>query len=218
MATSSAVSALGLLVKMLDGMEDDPTEPWHACRPPAWCSEVDHVSLSLINRQLPHVYTNPDAGLPDVGLVLHDNLRIECAMVVDGGTLMRVHGGCDRCTCGEPDCSTSTWCVYRPHQLGAFLSAHLTETCISGRPCREIHNEVVVLKSDYEARLPHAIRAFFCVRSQECAEARAMRDHFVSAYLPKHRRIADELPVLRYLGGEDGFVDARDRESESRHV
>ena len=79
-------------------------------------------------------------------------------------------------------------------------------------------DEVVVLKSDYEARLPHAIRAFFCVRSQECAEARAMRDHFVSAYLPKHRRIADELPVLRYLGGEDGFVDARDRESESRHV
>ena len=183
-------------------MEDDPSAPWHACRPPAWCQDVDHVSFSLISQRLPHVYANPHSPQADVGFVLDDdNVSIACAMVVDGGTVMSAHGGCDRCTCGEPGCG---WCVYRQHQLGAFVTAHLTQTCSGGQPCRDIYNEVVVLKDAYEARLPHSIRAFFCVRTPECAEAFAVRDRFVAAY-PLHLEVG-RLPVLRYVGAQRGFV------------
>jgi hypothetical protein len=63
-----------VLVKMLDGLEDDTDEPWHACRS-AWCaSNVDHVSVSLINAAMPAVYMDPGERAPtstrDVGFVL----------------------------------------------------------------------------------------------------------------------------------------------------
>lgn len=196
--------------QVLDGMEDDPTEPWHACRAPAWCGGVDHISLSLINAQLPHLYSetaDAPSDQPDVGLVLSDGVRIACAMVVDGGTVMAAHGGCDRCTCGTQGCG---WCVYREHQLAAFVDAHLSETCKDGVPCRELYNEVVVLKEAYEASLPHSIRAFFCVHTPECTAARAVRERFVAAFVaayPSLADTADSVPVLHYAGAKRGFVE-----------
>ena len=43
-------------MKMIDGMEDEADEPWHACTT-GWCAAVDHVSLSLVNSALPNVFT-----------------------------------------------------------------------------------------------------------------------------------------------------------------
>jgi len=158
---------------VIDGMEDEAAQPWRACLT-GWCGFVDHVSFSLVNAQLPHMYT--EAGnKPDVGFVLGANMSFDCAMVQDGGTIMDERGGCDRCTCGDPGC---WWCVYRRHQVGAFVHSHLTSWC-NGQPCSNLYNEVVMPKVDYEAALPHSIRAVFCTRSATCDDARDVHTRFL---------------------------------------
>ena len=127
----------------------------------------------------------------DVGFVLSADVRFECASVYDGGTMSAAHGGCDRCTCGTPDCY---WCVYRGHQLGDFVRAHLGAD-------RMQYNEVVILAAEYEALLPHAIAAVLC-RGWDCGDARGVRARFLEAYGLK----AAEVPLVRY-SSSSGFVE-----------
>jgi len=122
---SDDLAEAGLLVKVIDGMEDEAAQPWHACLT-GWCGFVDHVSFSLVNAQLPHMYT--EAG-------------------------------------NKPD-------------VGAFVHSHLTSWC-NGQPCSNLYNEVVMPKVDYEAALPHSIRAVFCTRSATCDDARDVHTRFL---------------------------------------
>ena len=56
------------------------------CHNPITIHTVDHVSVSLINKDMPHLYTNVNDGR-DVGFIFTDDLRFECAMTDDGGTV-----------------------------------------------------------------------------------------------------------------------------------
>ena len=118
--------------------------------------------MSLVNAQLPHIYTNPSAALADIGFVMSDNVTFECAMTYDGGTVMDEHGGCaGRCVCGQPMCY---WCVYLQSQISDFLGACLHDEC-NGGPCRDTYNEVVAIKQSCAPTRcrtraqPHATRA-----------------------------------------------------------
>ena len=93
---SSVLDEAGLVIKVVDGMEDRPGMPWRA-------SSVDHVSASLVNRQIPFVYSD-EVGTEanaNVGLVLSSDMRFECAMTSDSGSIGAYHGRCDMATCGE---------------------------------------------------------------------------------------------------------------------
>lgn len=188
---ASHLASAGLLVKVVDGMEDDAWQPWHACRS-GWCSTVDHVSASVINHDLPHIYADVHDDL-HVGFVLAATLDFHCSMLQDGGTVMNYHGGCEaRCTCGQPGCY---WCVYQPSQLREFVRDHMAGD-------RTTYNEVVILKEAWEAALPGSIEAVFCVHSDGCHQAREVHRRFLEAY----GLSASDVPLLRYLH-ERGFMD-----------
>ena len=68
--------------------------------------------------------------------------------------------------------------------------------------CRDEYNEVVIKKRVYEAQLPHAIAAVFCVRSRECAQARERHNSFLQTY-----SLSGEQVPLLYYDYADGFVD-----------
>lgn len=192
---SGEIAHAGLLVKMMDNMADDWDEPWHACRPPAWCSGTDHVSASLVNRRLPHLYTEEHPGPPDVGFVLSPRVTFYCAMVADGGTISAPHGGCDeRCTCGAPDCY---YCVFHPEQLADFVRAHEREAPAS-------YSEVVILREVWEGALPASIEAVICTRLSDCTAARDVHRRFLLAY----QLSGAQVPLLRY-SPEDGFTQVR---------
>ena len=182
------MSEAGLLVKVADGMEDDGYEPWHACRPEDWCGHVDHVSLSLINHNLPHVYANPNQETTDVGFVLKSDIGFYCAMIQDGGTVMEPAGGCDnRCECNSGFGCAGDWCVYHSHQLFDFVR-DTTEWNADD------YNEVVIMKTDWEAALPHSIEAVFCIRTATCDQARDVHARFLSTY----GLTAQEVPLVHY--------------------
>ena len=170
-------------------MEDDVAEPWHACRT-GWCAGVDHVSVSLVNQDLPYVYAQKHSEL-HVAFVLSADTSFECAMVVDGGTVMTAKGGCTRPTC------PGGWCVYRPNQVADFVRAHLSEVC-GNDWCRDTYNEVVILKGDWEDVLPHSILAVACLRTDPddddgCQAARDVHARFLDAY----GRSAGNVPLVR---------------------
>ena len=152
------------------------------------CTVADHVSVSLINRDLPHTYADVHQEL-HVAFLMRASTRFECASVTDGGTVMIEHGGCDRPTC------PGGWCVYRFSQLAAFMQAHMDNEVPSNGP----YNEVVILKDDWERMLPGSIEAVACVNDRgegDCDEARRIHGAFLSAY----RLSAREVPLVRYRG------------------
>lgn len=201
---ASTLREAGVLIKVVDGMEDEPSTPWHACLT-GWCAGVDHVSASLINRKLSHTYNEIHPELSVAFVLKADAVAVECAMLDDGGTVMVERGGCSRPTC------PGGWCVYRfPGQLGAFVHAHLTQDfCASADgPCRETYSEVVILKSEWEAMLERGgIQAVACLRNGDtpadstCDEARDVWRRYLSAY----GLSAAQVPLVRYLGAEVGF-------------
>ena len=191
---SASIREAGLLVKVLDGHEDDASEPWHACLS-GWCAGIDHVSGSLINRALPHLYHDLNGldAIPNmnVGFVLAEHMQFDCATTSDSGTAVLFHGGCDRCSCLE----CGGWCVWRWSQLDHFVRASVDDTATP-------FNEVVFQKPYWEAQLPGAIRAVICVRDRaRCDAARDVHVRFVAAY----GLDADRAPALAYYDEEQGF-------------
>lgn len=197
---------------MVDDVEDAVREPWHACRT-AWCrGAIDHVSMSLINREMTAVY--PD-GKRDVGFVLDATVLqpvIACAMTTDGGTSTARLGGCEsRCTCG-PGCRD--WCVYRRWQIESFARASMSriQPCLagqSGAACDRPYTEIVIPTTDWEAALPASIAAVMCLQGGLCAEARAVHNSLLSAY----GITSAQVPLVHYQRTEPelGFADISDR-------
>jgi hypothetical protein len=173
---------------VLDGHEDDAAMPWHACLT-GWCASTDHVSGSLINQRMPHLYSDMTGGqTPNVGFVIADHVQFDCAMVGDGGSVAVPRGGCGRCTCGQ----CNGWCVYRTAQLADFVRASTASNQ---------YNEVVIPKDSWEELLPGAIRAVMCIRERaSCAQARSVRERFLAAY----QLDAASVPFVFY-DQHDGF-------------
>jgi hypothetical protein len=198
---SSRMAEAGILIKVVDGMEDETNAPWHACIT-GWCSSVDHVSTSLINRQLPVTYQAVHPELHVAFLLRPDAVTFECAMLEDGGTVMSEAGGC----ASRPLCPGS-WCVYPPAQLEQFVRAHLDEgfCATAGLPCRETYSEIVILKPEWERMLERGgIEAVACLSDDHehdgCHEARDVWRRYLAAY----GLSADQVPLVRYRG-EAGF-------------
>ena len=96
MHDGSTLDEAGLLIKIVDGMEEQPDQPWHACLTD-WCAYVDHVSGSLVNRRIPYLYSDEvnRAANQYVGFVLASDVRFACAFSSDLGSIQLHRGGCD---------------------------------------------------------------------------------------------------------------------------
>ena len=88
-------------------------------------------------------------------------------------------------------------CVFRGHQLVDFVNAALASS--GGSPSSAWYNEVILLKRDYEALLPHAVEAVVCFgRTWDCAAARRVRESFLTAYKMTSSTERAHVPLLRY--------------------
>lgn len=128
----------GLIIKVVDGMEDQGYTPWHACLTD-WCGYVDHVSASLVNQQLPALYHDQVNGAADpaVGFVLAGDVRFECAFTSDLGSIQLARGGC-----GGNSWGGNAWL---PNQLAGFLEACTHDDHTD-------YNEVIFLKVSFRSQ------------------------------------------------------------------
>lgn len=157
------------MIKVVDGHEDEPTQPWRPCTTIDWCRGFDHVSGSLINTDQPHYFD--DGGIRNVGFAMIPEMNFSCAMTSDAGSAYVYRGGCDRCTCQECD----GWCVWRWRQLAAFVQASAADSAL--------YNELIWSKADWQARLPNSIQAVMCIRDRnDCTDARSTHASLLHAY------------------------------------
>ena len=116
--SSNDVAAAGILIHQLDGIDlgdlrDDfgrPKKPWMPC--PAtgmtWCSDIgDRMSASIINAQLPHLFSDVAAGF-----IINPQAKMLCSFPKDGGTMSYT------CTADEPGCVP-----------GCYGAGHLRKGC-----------------------------------------------------------------------------------------
>ena len=166
---------------MFDNLEDGH-EAWHVCRS-GWCAgQVDHMSCSLINHELPALFGY------GVGFVLAPATEFVCGYSYDGGTQGRYMGGCY----DWPRCSPSQWweCAWGPDQVGDAIATQITHGNRNG------YNEYIVSREHWEAQLPDLIEAVMC--RDDCGRARQVHEAFLQAY----GRSRWQTPLVFY---ENGF-------------
>ena len=134
----------------------------------------------------------------DPGVIFNTDVRhgglgtdaINCAYAADGGSRGFDNGCGDYARfCPHDRGIKDGWCDGAPH-APADLTNMLTETVQ-----RRGYNEIVISSAKLEAKLPHAIAAFFYLKNSDAEErARAVsaRADFLAAYTPK--------PLLRMRG------------------
>ena len=174
-APSNKLEEAGLLIHMFDALEDG-REPWTVCHS-GWCAgQVDHMSCSLINARLPHLFNQ------GVGLILAADTQILCSFSADGGTQGRAHGGC-----GGRLCNLGHWweCSWSPAYTQGMLQAQEAHNAHG-------YNEVIVDAYHWNQHLPAIIAAV--VFGSGGAAARAMQVH--RAFLSRFGRTAAQTPLL----------------------
>ena len=184
---SDTIEHGGLLVHMFDNLQD-PIEPWHVCRT-GWCSSgwVEHLSCSLINHQVPALYTYT------VGFILSAQVPFVCAYPSDGGTQGRPMGGCYE----KAACSSTHWwgCQFPANDLYSAIETQIAHNSGS-------YSEYVVATTDWEANLPHTIEAIVC--RDDCESAKAIHLAFLSTY----NQTASDTPLVYY--DQIGFTEMTD--------
>ena len=156
---------------------------WHVCRS-GWCAGTDHMSCSLINAQIPALFTD------GVGLVLSSSTHFECAYNADGGTQSKALGGCY--DVGE--CRPDMWwnCAWPQTRL---YDAVATQIRTNSRG----YNEYIVSAQYWEGHMPGIIEAIMCVK-RDCGQAREVHE----GYLAEYGRTSSQTPLVYFDG--DTFV------------
>jgi len=173
---SNTLAEAGVLVHQFDGLEDwDNGRGYRPCHS-GWCNgRYDHVSVSLINRQLPLVFN--DNG----GIVLSTATRFNCSFPHDGGTQSRsISSACGLRT------------AYPPNRLKECMQNQLVAHS------RE-YNEFVVSAQYWDAHLPRVVEAIMFVR--DASQAKKAHAAFVRRYgirIPLVRYV----PGMRFEDGE----------------
>ena len=208
---SNDLDEAGVLVHLDDGMTASAA-PWEPCMT-GWCAAIgsDHESCTLINRELPHLYSSSYHAF---GLVLSGRILqqyrpggVLCTYAQDGGT-WAPDAACrgepplndSRCASDSPPslcfCTLQRWwdCVFPPHSLEDML-----QTQIGQNPGG--YNEVVINSTFWRSQLPAIIEAFVDFGGGEVEARRAFKGF--------HRRYQGQLggrevPLLRWTS-DDGF-------------
>ena len=162
-----------MLLHQFDGLEDweGGDRGYRPCHH-GWCAgRYDHVSVSLINKDLSRVFNG--AG----GIILSPSTRFNCSFPHDGGTQSR--GIRDACALGT---------AYAPHRLKAMMEEQL-------RIHKGEYNEFVVAAKFWDDHLPSVVEAVMYVHTKD----KALRAH--RAFLRDFGRTASQVPLVRYVPG-----------------
>ena len=196
---SDSLADAGVVIHMFDDFEDwDGGRPWMVCSSLRCRGEVDHLSASLINRRVPHLYQVPGGG---AGVVVSPTVRLACSYAYDSGTQGKVNGGC-----GAVPCTThpAAWeCSWPPDHLKQMMQAQEGRgSAYDGHSAGgSLHNELIISDIYWEQDLPRLIYAF--VFTADAAEAKAREAH--AAFLAYYGQSEAQTPLLRFTGS--GFVD-----------
>ena len=170
---SDAIEEAGLLVHQFDRTTGQGETPWAPLLP------ATHVSCSVFNARVPHLYSPSAAGF----VLAPRHARIRCLYSTDGGTT-GTPDGCGR----RARCTPRKWWMCNwpyPAKLRKMLEAHAAHNCRGW-------NEVIVSRADWLRSLPSLLEAVFFMKGK--SEPHARRVH---AAVTRHLG-RNSLPLLSF--------------------
>ena len=204
--SSNDLGEIGILVHTFDGQED-PTEPWLACRAEQFCGFYgDRVSTSLVRpgRVATYKFQEASAGVianPEVAQLL-------CAYGGDGATRGKTcnpPGVSAQCTPGcttrggwglpwcDADASQDSLCNRRPWKPSDLHRLITIEAMGSGGSHDQLssYDELVLDGSIWNAHMPNAVEAFV---ETSANDPRAAKLH--AAFLARYGLSAAQVPLV----------------------
>jgi len=204
--SSNDLREIGVLVHTFDGQED-PTEPWLACRAEQPCAFYgDRVSTSLVRRGRVATYEFQGAG---AGVIANPEVaQLLCAYGGDGATRGKTcnpAGVSAACTPGcttrggwglpwcDADASQDSWCdrrPWRPSDLHRLITIEATGDD-GGHDQLQSYDELVLDGSSWNAHMPNAIEAFVKTSANDRHAA-----ELHTAFLAKYGLSAAQVPLV----------------------
>ena len=204
--SSNDLGEIGVLVHTFDGQED-PTEPWLACRPEQSCAFYgDRVSTSLVRPGRVATYEFQGAG---AGVIANPGVaRLLCAYGGDGATRGKTcnpPGVSAACTPGctmrggwglpwcDADASQDSWCNRRPWRPSDLHRLITIEPTGDGGRHNQLssYDELVLDGSSWNAHMPNAIEAFVKTSADD---RHATELH--AAFLARYGLSAAQVPLV----------------------
>ncbi len=175
----------GVMFHKFDNSEEDG-RPWELCSHIGCEQAVDHLSVSIINRDRPNMW---GFAIRDyVGIILGAHTPVLCGFAGDVGTGGAYNGACG--SCNARGCTGGL----RPMALWQAIEQS------------EGGNEIIVGSIYWDTHLPEVVDAVVFVYPEGEGEAR--KTH--RAFLRHFGLAAAQLPLVQYVIEERRFVEITD--------